>query len=174
MDPSSATDDHAISFVRLTEVPLDAVLELLNEPRNARHMPLAGDFTEESGAAWVAEKDGQWEQNGYGPWAVLVDNEFAGWGGFQREPNGADFALVLLPRHWGHGAAITRAALDRGFDEFGLDSVIIALPFTRSPERVVARFGFVPDGEASYGGSTFRQYRLSRQAWLARPGGARA
>ena len=155
-----------ISFVRLTEVPLAAVLEVLNEPRNARHMPLAGNFTEESGASWVSEKDGQWEQQGYGPWAVLVDGEFAGWGGFQREPNGADFALVLLPRHWGHGAEITRAALDRGFDELGLDSVIIPLPFTRSPDRVVARFGLVPDAQVSYGGATFRQYRLTRQAWL--------
>ena len=30
--------------------------------------------------------------NGYGPWAVLLDGELAGWGGFQREENGADFA----------------------------------------------------------------------------------
>ena len=154
--------------MRLTEVPLSDVLEVLNEPRNARHMPLAGNFTEESAAAWVREKDGQWEQNGYGPWAVLVDGEFAGWGGFQREPNGADFGLVLSPRHWGQGAAITRAAIDRGFGELDLDSVIIALPFTRSPERVVTRFGFVPDGEVSYGDATFRQYRLSREAWLER------
>ena len=49
-----------IGFVRLTEVPLAAVLGLLNEPRNARHMPLAGTFTEESAAEWVTAKDGQW------------------------------------------------------------------------------------------------------------------
>ena len=100
-------------------------------------------------------------------WAVLVDHEFAGWGGFQREDNGADFALVLSPDFWGHGAEITRAALDRGFGELGLDAVVIALPYTRSPDRVVARFGFVPDGEVSYGGAVFRQYRLTRRAWSA-------
>ena len=115
----------------------------------------------------MAAKDGQWEEHGYGPWAVLVDEDFAGWAGFQREVNGADFALVLVPRHWGRGGAVTRAALDQGFGELGLDAVIIALPFTRSPERVVARFGFVPDGEVSYGGSNFRQYRLTRDAWEA-------
>jgi [ribosomal protein S5]-alanine N-acetyltransferase len=154
-----------IGFVRLTEVPLAAVLALLNEPRNARHMPLAGEFTEESAAEWVAAKDGQWDTNGYGPWAVLLNSEPAGWGGFQREENGADFALVLLPQYWGHGAEITRAALDRGFGELGLDEVIIALPYTRNPARVVARFGFTPDGEVTYGGARFRQYRLTRQAW---------
>jgi RimJ/RimL family protein N-acetyltransferase len=156
-----------LAFVRLTEVPLAEVLGLLNEPLNLRHMPLSETFTEESAAAWVVAKDAQWEQHGYGPWAVLVDGAFAGWGGFQREENGADFALVLLPEHWGVGLAVTRAALERGFRELGLDAVIIALPFTRSPERAVARLGFVPDGEVSYGGSDFRQFRLTRAAWEA-------
>jgi ribosomal-protein-alanine N-acetyltransferase len=156
-----------IDFDRLTEVALADIVELLNEPRNSRHMPLSGAFTDESAAAWVAAKDGQWDVQGYGPWAVQVDGEFAGWGGFQREDNGADFALVLSPKHWGHGADITRAALDRGFGELGLDEVIIALPFTRSPDRVVARFGFVPDGEVTYGEAKFRQYRLTRTAWTA-------
>ena len=123
------------------------------------------EFTEESAAEWVTAKDGQWNANGYGPWAVLLDGELAGWGGFQREENGADFALVLFPQYWGHGADITRAALDRGFGELGLDEVIIALPYTRNPARVVARFGFTPDGEVTYDGAPFRQYRLTRQAW---------
>jgi [ribosomal protein S5]-alanine N-acetyltransferase len=157
-----------ITFVRLREVPLAAVLELLNEPRNTRHMPLSGTFTPATAAEWVAAKDGQWEANGYGPWAVLLDGEFAGWAGFQREENGADFALVLSPRHWGRGADIARAALGRGFTELGLDDVIIALPFTRSPDRVVARFGFVPDGTVTYDGAPFRQYRLTRVDWLRR------
>jgi len=164
-----------IEFLRLTEVPVKAVADLLNEPRNSRHLPLAGErFTEQSAAAWVQAKDGQWASNGYGPWAVLLNGEFAGWGGFQREENGADFALVLSPTHWGHGAEVTRAALDRGFTELGLAEVIIALPYTRSPDRVVARFGFVPDGEVSYGGVPFRQYRLARQAWAAGAGSTRS
>ena len=141
------------------------MVELLNEPRNARHMPLSSEVTAESAAAWVAAKDGQWATHGYGPWAVLVSGTFAGWGGFQREENGADFALVLVPRFWGHGTAITRAALDCGFDELGLDAVLIALPFSRSPDRAVRRFGFVPDGVVTYGGTAFRQYRLSRDDW---------
>ena len=156
-----------IEFVRLSEVSLLEILGVLNEPRNGRHLPLAGEpFTETSAAEWVAAKDGQWELHGYGPWAVRVDGEFAGWGGFQHEENGADFALVLKPTHWGHGAAVTRAALTRGFAELGLETVLIALPYSRNPDRVVARFGFVPDGEVDYGGTIFRQYRLERHAWF--------
>lgn len=108
---------------------------------------------------------GRWSVDGLGPWAVLVNGGFAGWGGFQREENGVDFALVLAPEHWGHGTAIARAALDRGFDVLGLDVVLIALPYTRSPDRAVRRFGFLPDGEVTYDGATFRQYRLTGDGW---------
>lgn len=159
----------AITFVRLTEIDPDALAALLNEPRNARHLPLArGDaFTAETTAAWVAAKDGQWEEHGYGPWAVRVDGELAGWGGFQAEENGADFALVLRPEFWGHGERIARRALDHGFHELGLETVLIALPYSRNPDRVVARYGFVPDGDVDYGGVRFRQYRLTRAGWSA-------
>lgn len=157
-----------ISFVRLTEVDVAALVELFNEPLNARHMPLSGnDWTEETAAKWVRVKDDQWRANGYGPWAVLVNGAFAGWGGFQPEDNGVDFALVLAPRHWGHGLAIARVALERGFDDLGLDEVVIALPYSRSPDRVVARWGFVPDGDVMFGSVTFRQYKLTRQRWAA-------
>ena len=162
----------AIEFRRLTEVDLDDVRTLLNEPRNARHMPLArnNSFTAEAAAAWVAGKDGQWAEHGYGPWAVLVDGRFAGWGGFQAEENGADFGLVLSPGFWGQGEAIARTALERGFAELGFDVVLISLPYTRRPDRVVARFGFVPDGDVTHGDVTFRQYRLTREEWQRRRG----
>lgn len=141
------------------------VVKLLNEPRNARHLPLFEKFRDESAADWVHGKDAQWAAHGYGPWAVLLNGDFAGWGGFQRKENGADFALVLSPQYWGNGAEITRVALDRGFADLGLAEVIMALPYTRNPTRAVARYGFVPDGEVTYGGAPFRQYRLTREAW---------
>jgi RimJ/RimL family protein N-acetyltransferase len=157
--------DARIELARLVDVPLASVVALLNEPRNTRHMPLSTPFTPDSAREWVLAKDGQWTENGYGPWAVLVGGDFAGLGGFQREPNGADFALVLFPHYWGHGAAITREVLRRGFTELGLSDVLIALPYSRSPDRAVARLGFVSDGEVSYDGVPFRKYRLTREAW---------
>ena len=157
-----------VDLVRLTEVPLDAVHALLDEPRLRRHMPLSSDVTREEAASWVRDKDSQWQTHGYGPWAVLVDGAFAGWAGFQAEEAGADLAIVLLPEHWGSGQLVAERALDRGFGELGLAEVVIALPLTRRPERVVGRLGFVPDGEVSYGGERFGQYRLSRASWLGR------
>jgi len=154
-----------VDLVRLTDVALDDVHALLNEPRLRRHMPLSSDVDRSGAAAWVRAKDAQWEQHGYGPWAVLLDGTFAGWAGFQAEEAGPDLAVVLLPQHWGHGLLVAQEALRRGFDDLGLDTVLVALPTTREPGRVVARLGFVPDGEVAYGAATFRRFRLSRPAW---------
>lgn len=172
--PTSTAGTKTIDFVRLPDVELSDVLGLLNEPRNTRHMPLSGRFDEESARAWLAEKDAQWAEHGYGPWAILVDGAFAGWGGFQHEANGADFALVLTPAHWGHGAAITRAALEIAFTVLGLDAVLIALPHTRNPDRVVRRFGFVPDGDVVHDDVAFHQYRLTRNRWTSSTHGKEA
>lgn len=155
----------AIRLGRLTEIPTSAVSSLLNEPRNARHMPLAGRFDDAQSAEWVRSKDAQWEDHGYGPWAVFVNEEFAGWGGFQREDEGPDFALVLFPSFWGVGADVTRAALEAGFSEFGFDEVFVALPYSRSPGRVMERFGFTVVSGGEIDGVPFRRYRLTRDAW---------
>ncbi len=130
-----------VTFTRLPMAPFDDLLRLLNEPRNARHMPLSEPFTPEQARDWIAGKDSRWEDHGYGPWAVFLDGVFAGWGGFQLEENGADYGLVLLPEHWGHGREITMHALDLGFGEFGLDEVLIALPPTRNPDRGLSGSG---------------------------------
>ena len=42
-----------------------------------------------------------WDEHGYGPWAFIINGEFAGWGGLQPEQGEADFALVLHPDFWG-------------------------------------------------------------------------
>lgn len=165
-EPAAPPEAERLRFVRLTEAPLPAVVALLNNARMHRHLPLAGEFSEAQAAAWVQAKDAQWAEHGYGPWAILVDGAFAGWGGFQREESGADFALVLDPAYWGSGAAITRRLLATGFGELGLGEVTIALPLTRNVGGIVARLGFEPHGEVSYGGVTFRQYRLTRERWL--------
>lgn len=163
-------NDNGIALVRLTEVPVEAVHALLNDARSHRHLPLAAPFSLEEAAAWVRDKDAQWDDAGYGPWAITVDGRLVGWGGFQHEERGADFALVLHHAHWGLGRSLFRLMLERGFTEFGLDAVTIALPHSRNATTVLARFGFQPDGETSHGGIAFRQYRLTRAHWHSRTG----
>jgi [ribosomal protein S5]-alanine N-acetyltransferase len=159
--------DDGLALVRLSEVSLEDVHALLNDVRSHRHLPLAAAFSMEQAAAWVRDKDAQWDDAGYGPWAVTDHGRLVGWGGFQREEGGADFALVLHHADWGLGRRLYQLMLDRGFTEFELDAVTVALPFSRDATRALTRFGFRPDGEATYGGTAFPQYRLSRADWQA-------
>lgn len=150
-----------ITFHQLSEIPAAQLLELLTDPDVRRHMPLAGDnWDAQSAADWARAKDAQWQENGYGPWAIRIDGAFAGWGGFQREGDEADLGLVLLPGQWGHGAAIFRELIRRGI-EMQVRNVTIMLPPSRVRLKGLTRLGFEPAGELDYAGQHFLKFRLT-------------
>jgi RimJ/RimL family protein N-acetyltransferase len=150
-------------FRRLSSIPAATWLKLLNHPDVHRHMPLAGTgWTEQQAADWARAKDAQWQENGYGPWAIVVDGAFAGWGGFQKEDADVDFALVLRPAFWGIGRTLHETMLARGFDELGFDSITIMLPPSRVRLKSLPRLGYQPEGELEYAGHRFLKFRLSR------------
>lgn len=157
-----------VRLSRLPDVPIGTIRALLNDLAIARHLPLEGAvFDHEATRKWVEEKDAQWERVGYGPWAIHLDGQFAGWGGFQKEGDDADFALVLKAEFWGSGLAVYRTAMHKGFLDFGFDSVVVTLPPSRRTFRLLARLGYQPDGEAEHAGKRFLRFRLSRRTWSA-------
>jgi len=152
-----------LKFVHLKDVALSEIVALNTHPLVMRHMPLSdGNFDEEVCRQWVAGKESQWEQHGYGPWAFLIDGRFAGWGGFQYEDGDADLGLVLHPDFWGAGKLIYEAMILRGFGEMGFDSVTILFPPGRRRVKGILKLGFQPDGETEIEGERFIRYRLSR------------
>jgi hypothetical protein len=150
-----------LTLHRFTEIVPADWLTLLNDKDVHRHMPLAGDdsWTEPMAAEWAAGKDAQWVANGYGPWALRLGGVFAGWGGFQKEGDEADFGLVLLPAFWGRGVRIFHDLMVRG-RELPLDPVSILLPPSRVRLKGLARLGFEPAGEVYYDGHRFLKFRL--------------
>lgn len=126
-------------------------------------MPLAPEhFDEADCRAFVEGKERLWQKHGYGPWAILIDGVFAGWGGVQPESGEADIALVLKPAYWGAGGQLIRVILGRAFRELGLDTVTTLLPPTRIRVRGLTRLGFIPAGTLDVGGQMFVRYRLNR------------
>jgi hypothetical protein len=123
-------------------------------------MPLAKDslFDEKQCLDWVKEK--QWQDHGYGPWAFLVDNKFAGWGGLQYENGDADLALVLHPQYWGFGKKIFNQIIRRAFNEMGMESITILLPPTRNKLKRIYLLGFEFESEIMLSGELFIKYRL--------------
>jgi [ribosomal protein S5]-alanine N-acetyltransferase len=151
----------SIRFTRLAEVDQTGLIELMNHPLVRRHMPLArGGFGPAECDKFVAAKERHWEEHGYGPWAFVIDGEFAGWGGIQSEGGEADVGLVLHPAHWGSGKALYERIIDFAFSELGFSSVIALLPPSRTRVSGVLKLGFRPDGEMTIAGERFIRYRL--------------
>ena len=75
-----------IRFVRLSDVPLTDIISHMNDPRVAEHMPLLKfEWTLEEVKKFVTAKESTWQRDGLGHWAILSDEVYVGWGGFQRE-----------------------------------------------------------------------------------------
>jgi ribosomal-protein-alanine N-acetyltransferase len=158
----TAYDRATIVFLRLGEVDPAAIIELMNQPLVRRHMPLARDgFGPAECDRFVAAKERLWDEHGYGPWAFIIDGEFAGWGGIQSEGGEADVGLVLHPRHWGAGKVLYARIIAFAFDELGFSSVTALLPPSRTRVSGVLKLGFRPDGETTIAGERFIRYRLT-------------
>jgi ribosomal-protein-alanine N-acetyltransferase len=150
-----------LEFKRLTAVDSQDIIALNNHPEVLRQMPLGTpDFDEVKAKEWVRQKDAQWDEHGYGPWAFFIDDEFAGWGGLQHEDGDADLALVLHPRFWGSGKAIYGEIVKRAFTGMELESITILLPISRTRTKGIARLGFQADGEVEFDGVRFQRFRL--------------
>jgi RimJ/RimL family protein N-acetyltransferase len=150
-----------LEFKRLRDIDCSEIIALNTNRLVMRQMPLSDDhFDEDECRKWVEGKERQWEQHGYGPWAFLIDGEFAGWGGFQYEDGDADLGLVLHPNYWGAGILIYDEMIKRGFEEMGFESVTILFPPSRTRIKGILKLGFQPDGEVEIGGERFIRHRL--------------
>jgi ribosomal-protein-alanine N-acetyltransferase len=146
---------------RMSEVDSAEYVALHLHPLVRRQMPLTDDnFGEEECQEWVAGKEEQWDEHGYGPWAFVIDGNFAGWGGLQHDNCEAELALVLHPDYWGTGRVIFEEIIKRAFGEMKLESVTVLLPPTRTRIKGVLRLGFQVDGEVEIEGERFIRYRL--------------
>ncbi|MEO0339042.1 MAG: GNAT family N-acetyltransferase, partial [Bacteroidota bacterium] len=113
-----------IEFKRLSEVDKKDIINLMNHPLVRRQMPLlVGHFDEQRCDNFISAKEQLWQEHGYGPWAFLIDGQFAGWGGLQPEQGEVDLALVLHPDYWGTGKAIYRKIISFPFKEMDFDSI---------------------------------------------------
>lgn len=153
-----------IVFDRLSNVSRAEIIELNTHERVLKQMPLAKGiiFDEVQCNAWINEKENQWAKYGYGPWAFIVDGQFAGWGGLQYEHGDADLALVLHPKYWGIGKQIFNKIINKAFNEMGFESITILLPPTRKKLTGIYSLGFKSDGEMTISNEQFFRYRLNK------------
>jgi RimJ/RimL family protein N-acetyltransferase len=128
----------------------DGFVDLSRDPRVMRYFPSL--LTLEESDAALSRIEQHWKTNGFGPWALDVNGEFAGFLGLKFVPGEMPFAPAvellyrLLPRFWGQGLATegSRAALEFGFRELQLDTVVaFAVEANTSSRRVMEKIGMV-------------------------------
>lgn len=124
-------------------------------------MPLLkGHFSESDCEKFINSKEKLWADNGYGPWAFFIDDQFAGWGGLQPEEGEVDLAMVLHPDHWGIGKILYKMIIDQAFNEMDVQSVVVLFPPSRTRVSGLLQLGFERDREIMVGDETFIRYRL--------------
>ena len=150
-----------IKFVRLTEVSPEEIGAHMNDPRVAEHMPLLTErWGDEEVARFIDAKERHWREDGLGHWAILDNNRYVGWGGFQLEGDEWDYGLVLIPDSFGLGPRITKQAIAFAKSDARIPYITFLLPPSRKNLGALKRNGAVFVGEVDYDGSVFRKYRL--------------
>ena len=152
-----------IKLVHLNEIEEEKLLNLMNHEMVGKLMPLLKNgFSKENCKKLLDAKKELWEKYGFGPWAFIINGEFAGWGGLQPENGEADFALVLHPDFWGWGFKIFNKIKNIAFEEMNIDSITILFPPSRTNSKAVTHFGFINDGELDIAGEKFIRLRLNK------------
>jgi RimJ/RimL family protein N-acetyltransferase len=134
----------------------------------------------EPGAEAIARLDRQWQEQGFGHWAV--EDRASGWLigriglahhlDWTTDPDNVEVGWTLDPAVWRRGLATEggAAALGYGFEELGLGLIIsITLPTNRASRGVMEKLGLSPRGTARWRGAEHVWYAIEREAWLERP-----
>ncbi len=154
----------AITFTRLPEIPANEIVSHMSDPRIAEHLPLLTfEWDEAAVTKFVATKEEYWHRDGLGHWAIVFNDDYVGWGGFQKEGDEWDYGLVLRPDCFGLGTRITRKAIAFAFADERIPFVTFLLPPSRKKLGAVYRLGAKPVGEVEYDGVTFLKFRLETE-----------
>ena len=155
---------HNITFARLPDIPTDEIIAHMSDARVAEHMPLLTfKWDKQAVAEFVAAKEECWHRDGLGHWAILYNDAYAGWGGFQKEGDEWDFGLVLKPDFFGLGMRVYKKAIEFAVADARIPFVTFLLPPSRKNLGALARLGARFIEEIDYDGAKFLKYRLDTE-----------
>ncbi|TQV82146.1 hypothetical protein [Denitrobaculum tricleocarpae] len=133
----------------------------MSDVRIAEHMPLlTHEWDRQAVTEFVAAKEAYWLRDGLGHWAILCDDRYVGWGGFQKEGDEWDYGLVLKPACFGLGVRISRKAIEFAVADARIPFVTFLLPPSRKNLGGLARLGARFVEMTEYDGAEFLKYRL--------------
>jgi RimJ/RimL family protein N-acetyltransferase len=148
---------------------------LLTDPEVTRHIVVHTPFTPQDVAELSERALGQWERNGFGPWAAIEKatgrwvgriglDELADWPG----PHKVQVGWELHREFWGRGLATEggRAGVRHGFETVGLERIIsVTMATNAASRRVMEKCGLHFHGELPMAGTTVAWYAIDRADW---------
>lgn len=95
--------------------------------------------------------------------AILCNDSYVGWGGFQKEGDEWDYGLVLKPENFGLGTRITKIAIEFAMADSRIPFVTFLLPPSRRSLGALTRLGAQFVSEIEHDGAQFLKYRLDTE-----------
>jgi len=159
----------------LTRIGMHDVSDMVGMHREGRvARALGGTPAEGEIAAHVEQLAAQWEQHGFGWWAMRdpASGRFIGRGGLRRvtvdNAPEVEVAYGLLPEFWNRGLAteLARVSVAQGFVRLGLTDVVsFTQPANRGSRRVMEKTGLRYERVITHGGVEHVLYRLTTSSW---------
>jgi RimJ/RimL family protein N-acetyltransferase len=152
-----------IDFRPLRFADTEQLHTLLTDPRVTKHMPLADlNVSLDWVASWKKSKSKQWPDETMGPWAVYLDDRFAGWAGVQPDDEDTvELAVVLHVWAWNHGSEVAGESLRR-WKTFGdRKRIVIYLPDSRDIKSIARRLNLRLEQQAEFSGLLFHRLAIT-------------
>jgi ribosomal-protein-alanine N-acetyltransferase len=158
--------------LQLRQFTIDDLEDLFRIYSNPEVMRYLSVRTREQTHASLLRHIKQWEEYGFGMWAVVhkINGQLIGRCGLMFLDNTPEVELgyVFAKPYWNMGLATeaSKASLNYGFELLKLERIVaIAQPENVASQRVMQKVGMKYEKDAHYYNCDVVYYALSRQAW---------
>ena len=140
---------------RFEAADAQALFSILSAPGVLDYFPPGPPVTLETAARMIERIGREWDEYGYGVWALELDGQLVGRGGLQYLPDTGETEVdfILAPEFWGRGiaTAVGEAGLRLGFEELGVRRIIgLVHPDNSASKRVLEKIGMTFDRTTEY------------------------
>lgn len=152
---------------KLRDEDLDNYYEIMKKDEVGKWLGTSRGKTYEETKLSIDKFSKQWEEKGYGVWAVIdkKSGELLGHCGlnFLKETSEVEILYAFDPKFWNHGYATesVRAALEYAFEKAKLNRIIaLAKPLNIKSSNVIEKIGLKFVGIKEYSGLQLKYYEI--------------
>lgn len=152
-----------IEFLDLDKPSHEQWLELLNNKRIKKHMPLAENTVDLNWVlGWLRHKKELSAKSLFPIYSIWINSGFAGWAGIQPDDDDFELSIVLKPEYWGYGRNITKRLVDEFLSKETKRDLLVYLPISRGVEKIAAKLQLEKLEKFELLGKEFMKFRANK------------